>query len=356
MTLAIDCRMINSSGVGVYLRECLPRFLESGKDLILLGFPPGLPLPGGADGRVRVIECPVKPFSIRELFFFPRRILKEINSSALYYNSFFNVPGGIKVPVYTTIHDIVFPDMPELISPPGLLLRLGFLKRAAARSKKIFTVSFFSKSRIEHYLGTRKPVIVTHIAVKRSFLSFDTGNVKKRNTLVFIGNIKKNKGLHYLIDAFGEARKEGLKHKLVIVGSVDNFRTRDREILQRIASLGSEAVEFTGPVPDKELLRILSEASLLVQPSLYEGFGLPPLEAMFLGTGALVSDIPVFREIYGDFPVSFFRAGDAADLKSKLKALLDKAPKPVELSGELRGKYTFEKTASIILRELIPAD
>jgi glycosyltransferase involved in cell wall biosynthesis len=219
--------------------------------------------------------------------------------------------------------------------------------------KKDFTVSFFSKSRIEHYLGTRKPVIVTYSAIGRVFLSFDTGNIKKQDTLVFIGNIKKHKGLHYLIDAFGEARKEGLKHKLVIAGSLDNFRTRDDEIMKKIASLGREAVEFTGPVPDRELLRILSEASLLVQPSLYEGFGLPPLEAMFLGTGALVSDIPVFREIYGDFPVTFFRAGDAVDLKNKLEMLLGGVPKPVGLSGELRGKYTFERTASVILREII---
>ncbi|HCC36260.1 MAG TPA: glycosyltransferase family 1 protein, partial [Treponema sp.] len=87
--------------------------------------------------------------------------------------------------------------------------------------------------------------------------------------------------------------------------------------------------------------------------SLYEGFGLPPLEAMTLGTHALVSDIPVFKEIYRDYPVVFFRAGDILDLKDKLLELLsEQKPERITLSNELLSRYTFEKTASIILHEL----
>jgi glycosyltransferase involved in cell wall biosynthesis len=110
---------------------------------------------------------------------------------------------------------------------------------------------------------------------------------------------------------------------------------------------------FTGFISDEKLMECLSTAALLVQPSLYEGFGFPPLEAMALGTGALVSDIPVFREIYGGFPVTFFRAGDSMDLKNKMMELLfNKKPASLVLPKELLLRYTFEKTAQTVLREL----
>jgi glycosyltransferase involved in cell wall biosynthesis len=90
-----------------------------------------------------------------------------------------------------------------------------------------------------------------------------------------------------------------------------------------------------------------------VQPSLYEGFGLPPLEAMTCGTQALISDIPVFKEIYGGFPVTFFSAGDSEDLSCKLLELLrDKPPLRITLAENLVNKYTFQKTASIILQNI----
>jgi len=75
----------------------------------------------------------------------------------------------------------------------------------------------------------------------------------------------------------------------------------------------------------------LAESALLIQPSLYEGFGLPPLEAMILGTHAMISDIPVFREIYSDFPVVFFKAGDSNDLKNKKLELMHTITEPLYL-------------------------
>jgi hypothetical protein len=74
---------------------------------------------------------------------------------------------------------------------------------------------------------------------------------------------------------------------------------------------------------------------------------------MVLGTRALISDIPALKEIYADFPVIFFRGGDPSDLKDKLMELLfNKNPSSPVLSDDLLLKYTFEKTASVILKEL----
>ena len=165
MTICIDCRMINASGIGVYLRGCLPFFLQSGYDFLLLGNLTQLHC-FSSNKNTKIISCNIKPFSLNELVFFPCKIKNQINNADIYYTPFFNIPFGIKIPVYTTIHDIIFPDMPECVSKLGLIVRMMFFYRAYKKSQKIFTVSEFSKSRINHHLGKEKPVIVTHSAIQ----------------------------------------------------------------------------------------------------------------------------------------------------------------------------------------------
>ena len=135
---------------------------------------------------------------------------------------------------------------------------------------------------------------------------------------------------------------------LVIAGNADNFRARDTTVAREIASLPEDAVRFTGRISDAELSELYRRSTLLVQPSLYEGFGLPPLEALSLGTKALISDIPVFKEIYEGFPVVFFKSGDSDDLAEKLIACAnDTAPLP-----PLPDRYSYKKSAAIILDAL----
>jgi glycosyltransferase involved in cell wall biosynthesis len=354
MTICIDCRMIDSSGIGVYLRECLPWFLQSGNNFLLLGNKRRLSCLS-TNANEKIIECDVKPFSLKELFFFPLKTARQINRADIYFSPFFNIPHSITIPVFTVIHDIIFPDMPELTSKTGLAARMWFYRRAYKKSKKIFTVSEFSKSRIRRHLGSVKPVIVTYSAIQPMFLAYRANlqYIQKTQTIVFVGNIKKHKGLDILLDAFSLAKKEGLPHRLIVIGARENFRTSDNTVLQKIESLGSEAVTFTGFISNEQVMEYLCTASLLVQPSLYEGFCLPPLEAMVLGTHALVSDIPVLKEIYNGYPVTFFRSADSSDLKEKMMELLfNKKPSSPVLSDELLLKYNFKKTASIILKEM----
>ena len=143
------------------MKGCLPYFLDSDNHFYLIGDPKKLhPLIVGYN-NVEILSYQCRPFSLVELFFFPRKLLSKINKSDLFLSPYFNIPGGIKVPIFTTIHDIIFPDMPEIVSRLGLELRMVFYRRAFAKSKKIFTVSEFSKSRIEHYLNRKIPVTVT---------------------------------------------------------------------------------------------------------------------------------------------------------------------------------------------------
>lgn len=356
MRLAVDCRMYGKSGIGSFLAGILP-FLCSDE-----GFD-GLVLLAGADnegevrsavrdyaGKTELVLCGVKPFSLRELLFFPRGIASRINSCDRYFSPYCNVPSGIRIPVYTTIHDLVFLDFPGLAGRLGVLARKFFYKYAVFRSKAVFTVSEFSRGRIRELLACKKPVPVACNGIPR-FMEEAKGQgrldgIRKEDFVIFVGNIKAHKGLRTLLEAF-PAFREKTGARLVIVGSADNFRTRDEET-QRLLEKGNEGIEFTGHVSDERLVELLASARLLVQPSLYEGFGIPPLEALYCGTRVVISDIPVFREIYAEFPVRFFRAGDALDLEARMEeAWQDGSPLP-----PLPGRYSYGRAAAVIAGSL----
>lgn len=107
--------------------------------------------------------------------------------------------------------------------------------------------------------------------------------------------------------------------KLIVVGKYDDMRTSDKELLNE-SSLNENKVVFVGQKSDEELYSLISDAEALIQPSRYEGFGIPPLEALFLHTKVIISDIPVFKEVYSKLPVIFFENGNSNDLQKKLKA------------------------------------
>ncbi|MGL5932158.1 MAG: glycosyltransferase, partial [Cetobacterium sp.] len=119
-----------------------------------------------------------------------------------------------------------------------------------------------------------------------------------------------------LLLAYKEAKKEGMTSNLVIVGNQNNFKTKDEEVIEILENSKNEGIEFTGYVDNKELKKLIAEAKVLVQPSLYEGFGIPPLEALALGTPAIVSDIDVFKELYIDLNIKFFEVNNWKNLKN----------------------------------------
>lgn len=353
MKIAVDCRMSGKSGIGTFLDGILPYLLATDNEFLLLG----------ADSRyfskknVSCIPCPVNAFSLSETFFFPKKISREINRCDIYFSPYCNVPSGIKIPVYTTIHDIVFLDIKGLSGKAGTFARKIFYKRAVKKSRAVFTVSQFSRERIIEKLSCKKPIFVVYNGIPSYLQNISkVPQEQKDASIIFIGNIKKHKGLGCLLDAHLLMLKSGEftgkeSPRLLIVGARDNFRTQDSSIEKKIAlidSLYPSSIEFTGFVENERLKQLLAKARVLVQPSLYEGFGIPPLQALLCGTHAVISDIPVFKEIYKDFPVSYFRTGDSSDLYEKLrKEWLSK-----EEVGPVPDIYSYKKTAQLVLRGL----
>ncbi|EID84089.1 Glycosyltransferase [Treponema sp. JC4] len=348
MKIAIDCRMIGSGGIGSYISALLPHFLRDNKCL-LIGSSEQLKK-FSAEKNAEIVICNTKPFSLKEIFNFPKAILKKINRCDLYYSPYCNVPGGIKIPLYTTIHDVVFLDVPGLASKAGTFIRKCFYKRACFYSKEIFTVSNFSAQRIKHHLHCKKNIVCTYNALPDWFFENKKpdSSLAKEDKILFVGNIKKHKGLSTLLDAFIKAKEKGLSSSLVIVGNKDNFRTADEQIFNKINSAPQNSVTFTGKITDEDLKNLYKQSKVLVQPSLYEGFGMPPLEALNLGTHVILTDIPVFKEIYEDFPVTFYKAEDSEELYQKLLDIENIIKEPLNIPD----KYSFEKTYSIIMNSL----
>lgn len=314
MKIAIDCRFMGNSGIGTFLYNILSELVAHHNENEYLFVCDGnVPLITNGKNNISVITIDIKPLSMKELLFLPT---KEINKCNVFFSPYINIPCGIKIPVVSTIHDVIFMDMPELTSKKGYWLRKLYLKRTIRLSKAIFTVSEFSRERINFHFKTKKPISVIYNTVSEKIKNYGNVSTPTRDYFLFVGNIKRHKGLSSLLKAYKVAKESGLKEKLVLVGKADKFRTSDEEFTQLLQN--AKDVEFTGYVSDDELCSLIYNAKALVQPSLYEGFGLPPIEAMYIGTKAIVSDIEVFKELFSDLPVTFFKCGDSEDLAEKL--------------------------------------
>lgn len=313
MIIAFDCRFSGLGGIGTYIDNLVDNIMDCKKDWdYLLVCNKKRSIQNAKN--VRYIETEIKPFSIKEFFSFP---VEEINKCDVFFTPYINIPSGIKIPVYCVIHDMLFFDVSGLTSSMGKIIRKFYYSRAIRLSKKIFTVSEFSKGRILQHIKTDKDIEVAYNGVSKNICEYDLdNNIEKENYFIYVGNIKKHKGLHTLVEAYKLYKDSGGKTRLIIVGNNENFRTADTELYMIINHIPE--IEFTGYVTDEKLTQMIAKAEALIQPSLYEGFGIPPLEALCLGTNVLLSDIPVFKEIYADYPVTFFKVKDPIDLSNKM--------------------------------------
>jgi glycosyltransferase involved in cell wall biosynthesis len=339
MKIAVDCRMLGRSGIGVFLKNLLEN-LPPEHDFLLIGDEARLRQYARAEN---ILDCNLAIFSFQEMLAYPAA---AVNKCAAYFTPNWNIPFGLKIPVYSMIHDVVFLDLPEITSAAGRLIRYILLRRAVKISKHVFTVSEFSRQRITtHFPNAQEKMSIVYSDASAEVKKFAQIHKKQiQNYYLYIGNIKKHKGLDTLISAY---EKLNTSAKLYIAGNKDNFRTKDR----RFDNFTAKNIVFTGQISDQKLYEFLHNARALLQPSLYEGFGLPPLEALWLKTPVVLSDIPVFREIYNGLPVTFFKTGDSADLAEKMRNI----PQNVAYAPEkILKKYAAAQIAGIIFNAINP--
>jgi len=187
------------------------------------------------------------------------------------------------------------------------------MNSAVKKSDRIITVSDFSKSEIIKYTKTgHDKITVIHNGIDgakfKSLSGPDLTHVKEKLKLpgkfiLFVGNVKPHKNLKRLLKAYEKICNQGIKdYHLVVAGQKEGFITADTGIFNLLenSAVLRDKVSFTGPVDNDALPVLYNAASLLVLPSLYEGFGLPPLEALGCGCPVIVSNTASLPEVCGD--------------------------------------------------------
>ena len=213
------------------------------------------------------------------------------------------------------IHDISTIRHPESYSRRFGSLYRYLLPRLARRCTDILTVSHYSKSEIAKVLDVdHRHIHVVHDGVDQIFQPFKQNSREQDPYVLAVSSIAPHKNLTRLIEAFSYLDVPGMKLKIVGARASSFSGTRiDAQLMKNI--------EFTGYVSDSELVRLYQGARLFVFPSLYEGFGLPPLEAMACGCPCAVSNAASLPEVCGDAAI-YFDPADSIDMARVIHLLL----------------------------------
>jgi glycosyltransferase involved in cell wall biosynthesis len=221
-----------------------------------------------------------------------------------------------------TVHDMATLDHPEWFERKFALWYSAMLPRLIRNVRAIITVSHFSKERIVQLTGVKpERVNVIFNGVDRRFQRVDPKTVKEATIslgltdpyLLFVGSIEPRKNLKMLLETWHQGNFEGAT--LAVAGA--NGQVFRRFQIDPIP----KGVRLLGRVDDDLLPALYSGAAGFVYGSIYEGFGLPPLEALACGCPVAVSDIPAHREVCGQTAL-YFDPFNRSDLLSKLEELL----------------------------------
>jgi glycosyltransferase involved in cell wall biosynthesis len=307
--LLFDARHIDQSGIGTYIRVQIPRLEEvlgrHGRTLAVLADRANVPTVG-AGTTVVASEPPTAPmYSVQEQRAWDHAV-QTVRPRAVWVPHYpfpFTLlrPGHRRILTFATVHD----DnhlLPESISGQGRARRLyarTMLEIDARRSSTIFTPSQAAADALAKFVPSAD-FVVTPIPVDQVWLQPVDPQLSpvEGRFILYLGNVKRHKNLPVLLEAYAQVQQQ-IPHRLVIAGSGASVKMFDDRVRELATALG-DRVQMIGRLEFDELHSLVAGADLLVMPSLNEGAGLPPLEAMASGTAVLCSDIPSLRETSGD--------------------------------------------------------
>ncbi len=223
----------------------------------------------------------------------------------------FTAPPFCRVPVVATIHDLAFEHLPETFTRRGSLQLKLTVRRTAKKAARIATVSEYSRQDLlRTYKLPPEKVVVTHNGVEPHFSpqcnsAHESSEIRRRfgverDFILAVGSLQPRKNLVRLIRAYAKLRseQERFNHQLVIVGR--KLWLTDEIFAEVKKQKWANDVILTGYVADEDLPALYRAASAFVYPSIFEGFGLPPLEAMACGTPVVTSNTSSLPEVVED--------------------------------------------------------
>jgi len=309
--IAIDARKLRDYGIGTYVRNLLRQLArqdQATEYLVLCQEADRAAVPNLGE-NFRAVPERAGAYSMREQVTVPLDLRRE--GANLFHAPHYVLPPLTPCRSVVTIHDCIHLRFPQYLpSRIGYAYAKASLWTATHRAAKVMTVSEASKRDILRYFHVPESRIdVIYNAIDDRFWeqpsTEDIGRVRERYQLnapfvLYAGNIKPHKNLDRLIEAFHLLRQDpNLKDvQLLIIGDeISKYASLRRAVHRHKLH---KYVRFFGFVPDQTLAALYRLAAVFVFPSLYEGFGLPPLEAMASGTPVITSNVSSLPEVVGD--------------------------------------------------------
>jgi glycosyltransferase involved in cell wall biosynthesis len=311
--IGIDARKLHDFGIGTYLRNLLRQLarLDKRTDFVLLCRAADAPALASLGENFRPVVETARNYSIAEQVKIPLALRRE--GVTLFHAPHYVLPPLVTCRSVVTIHDCIHLMFPQYL-PNRLALAYAraSIALASRRATCIMTVSESSKRDLLRFFDIDpEKISVIYNAYDERFgvepREEDVVRVRERYQLhdefvLYAGNVKPHKNLERLIDAFDIVRKRGLDRlKLVLIGDeISKYAALRRAVHQHQLH---KFVRFLGYLPEETLAVMYRLAGVFVFPSLYEGFGLPPLEAMASGTPVVTSNVSSLPEVAGDAAV-----------------------------------------------------
>jgi len=362
MKIGIDCRMYSSTftGIGKYVYELVKRIPENDtKNTYYLFFnEPEYNLYTPPTKNIKKIKANAPHYSLKEQIKF-LQILNKQNLDLMHFTHF-NRPILYTRPSITTIHDLTLSYYPGN-KKQTFLRKLAYnlvLKTAVKKAKTIIAISKNTKKDLEKLLKTPSNKIkIIYQGVGEEFKQKITKeqvektkqihNIKN-DYLLYTGVWSPHKNLKNLIQAYKILKtKYNYKGNLVITGKKQQPNTEN--IKNEVERLNLQnSIIFTGMVKETDLINLYTGATLYIFPSLYEGFGLPILEAMSTKTPVIASNTSCIPEICGENGCILFNPQDPSDIAEKIQKTLTNKQKQEQLikTGQQRIKnFTWQKMA-----------
>lgn len=350
MRIGIDARFYGgeqSKGLGRYTQKLIEYLAASDApyEFSIFLTEEGMESWSIADDRFRPVLAPYRWYTVAEQLHMPRLIARE-NVDFMHFPHF-NVPLFYRKPFVVTVHDLIILRFPtRRASTLGPLLYgvkqwagKQIMQHAVRGSKELITVSEFSKHDIVSYYDIdADKVTVTYEAADAMPATCSAAMQKEvmqqygidQRFLLYIGNAYPHKNIEILVQTIAQWKKQfgSIDWKLVLVGKRDYFYERVHALAAELDVL--DHIVFTGFVPDEDLACLYQSALAYIFPSLYEGFGLPPLEAMHYGTPVLAANTSCLPEVLGS-AAEYFDPTDISGIITAIHHVIDSEERRSEL-------------------------
>lgn len=359
MNIFLDARFYGRSGIGRYIDGLYKGILDNEPDIKIIAAGNTCRLNESVFKAQKIIPYTSPIYSLNEQVkgnLLVKRFKRDVD---IIHIPNYNVPWFLPENSVVTVHDLTQFLFPEIFNRFKRLAAGVVLRNALNKAGRIVVVSESTKKDIlKHYPEFEGKVKVVYNGISAYFkpLPEDEVSAFKKSKgiadyILYVGNRKPHKNIKRLLEAFSIIRNEHCALQIIIIG--DKFSDVD-EVDMWIKDMGlkGDAIKEVTKVSDEELHKYYCGAKMLVHPSLYEGFGFTPLEAMACGTPAVVSNTSSLPDICGNAAI-YFDPYNVSDMVEKINFVLEN----VETRGSLIEKglnrsclFTWDRCAENTLK------